>query len=269
MTPIAIALALLTGIFLGLLGAGGSSIAVPVFMYALGMDAKQAIASSLPVVGVVALVGAIRHWRAGNLDAPAAMTFAPTAVVGAFSGARAAEFISGSVQIILFALVMMVASVLMFRDSGQDCQAKDLSSARPRFAPVWKVGIVGLGVGILTGLVGVGGGFLIVPALVLLTGLSMKRAIGTSLAVIAVNTMSGFVGYTGHVAIQWGLVGGFAAVAAGGIFVGAAMNQRVSQQRLRRGFAMFLAIVAVFVLTSQVRGQQHTPGHGSSSRGQR
>ena len=250
MTLVAAIFALLIGVCLGMLGAGGSAITVPVFAYVIGLTPKAAISSSLPVIGIVSLVGALRHWRCGNLNSSVALLFAPASMLGAFGGARLAAYAAGSVQMVLFACVMLTAAVLMFRDSGRMCATTELPPDRSRGKP-WKLMLLGAAVGAMTGLVGVGGGFLIVPALVIFQSIPMRTAIGTSLAIIAANSGAGFAGYIGQVTIPWGLVGGFALIASAGILLGAGLCKQVSQTKLRRGFAVFLASIAVFILAER------------------
>ena len=234
-------LASVIGLSLGLLGGGGSILTVPVFVYVLGYAAKPAIAMSLPVVGATSLVGAIGHWRAGNVNLRQALTFGIVAMVGAFAGARLADLVSGVFQLTLLALVMLGAALSMLRRPiAQPPGAEPVSR--------WVVLVVGLGVGLLTGLVGIGGGFLIVPALVVLARLPMKQAVGTSLLVIAMNSASGFLGYLGQVDVPWAFMAVFTAIAIGGILVGTYLVRFVSQQALKRSFAVFLLVMAGVIL---------------------
>lgn len=235
-------LAALIGLSLGILGGGGSILTVPIFVYVLGFGAKQAIALSLSVVGVTSLVGALGHWRAGNVQARTALLFGSVAMVGAFAGAKLAALLSGGMQLMLLGLVMLAASVSMFRRRSGDPVA-----GRRRAAPLL-IGVVGVTVGILTGIVGIGGGFLIVPALVLLAGVPMKQAVGTSLLVIAMNAAAGFAGYLGQVPIDWGFLAGFTAVAVAGILAGTYLIRFVSPDALQRAFAVFLLVVGGLVL---------------------
>lgn len=212
-------------------------------MYVLGFETKQAIASSLAIVAVVSLVGAAGHWRAGRVRVRTALAFGAVAMVGAFAGARLAGYLSGAAQLILLALVMIVAAGLMF--TGGAARAAPPSGAEQRLGTV---AAAGFGVGVLTGLVGIGGGFLIVPALVLLLAVPMKEAVGTSLLVITLNAAAGFAGYLGTVEIAWGFLAGFTAVAIGGIIAGTRLVRHVPTGALRRGFAVFLVAVGVFIL---------------------
>jgi hypothetical protein len=240
--PLGFALAALIGLSLGMLGGGGSILTVPVFVYVLGFGAKQAIAMSLAVVGVTSLVGAMGHWRAGNLELRTAGLFGVVAMAGAFGGAKLATFLSGSVQLLLLGVVMLAAAVSMLKRRGTGGAAADA-----RRAPLPVIGAAGIAVGILTGIVGIGGGFLIVPSLVLLAGVSMKQAVGTSLLVIALNSAAGLAGYLGQVAIPWGFLASFTAVAVAGILAGTYLVRLVSADALRRAFAVFLLVMGGLV----------------------
>jgi uncharacterized membrane protein YfcA len=237
-------LALAIGLSLGILGGGGSILTVPIFVYVMGYTAKQAIAMSLVVVGATSLVGAIRHWRVGNFDVRAAAVFGFLAMVGARLGAELARVIPGIVQLALLGVVMLVAAILMLR------RRDDSPAQSPRAGGVFAAATaaVGLGVGLLTGLIGTGGGFLFVPALVLLARLPMKVAVGTSLFVITLSTAAGAFGYRGQVTVPWGVLALFTMIAIVGIFIGTWLLHYVSQQALRRAFAYFLFGMAGFVL---------------------
>jgi uncharacterized membrane protein YfcA len=237
------AFALVIGIALGLLGGGGSILTVPVFTYVAGLDPKVAIASSLPVIAVTSAVGALGHWRARTVQPRTALLFGSFAMVGGFAGARLAAFLPGTVQLLLFAVVMLGAAASMLRQAP----AAPAAGERPR--PGLRTLLpLGLGVGALTGLVGVGGGFLIVPALAQFGGLPMHVAVGTSLLVIAMNSAAGTLGYLGQVHFPLPLLVPFTALAVAGIVVGARLAQRVSPRALRRGFAMLLLVVATYIL---------------------
>jgi uncharacterized membrane protein YfcA len=238
-------LALAIGLSLGILGGGGSILTVPIFVYVMGYTAKQAIAMSLVVVGATSLVGAFRHWRAGNVDVRAALMFGVLAMIGARLGAELSRIVPGIVQLSLLGVVMLVAAALMLRPRGEG------NEPPPRRNVVFSVAAtagVGLGVGLLTGLIGTGGGFLFVPSLVLLARLPMKTAVGTSLFVIALSTAAGAFGYRGQTAVPWGVVALFTFIAIAGIFVGTRLLRYVSQQALRRAFAYFLFGMSAFVL---------------------
>jgi uncharacterized membrane protein YfcA len=239
-------LALAIGLSLGTLGGGGSILTVPIFVYVMGYTAKQSIAMSLVVVGATSLVGAFRHWRAGNFDVRAAIVFGVLAMIGARFGAEMARLVPGIVQLALLGVVMLIAAALMLRRRDESAVAPALSKGTVSSAAA--TAGVGLGVGILTGLVGTGGGFLFVPALVLLARLPMKTAVGTSLFVITLSTAAGALGYRGQAAVPWGVVALFTLIAIVGIFIGTRLLRFVSQQALRRAFAYFLFGMAGFVL---------------------
>jgi uncharacterized membrane protein YfcA len=181
------------------------------------------------------------------------LTFGIFGALGTFAGARLGLVLPVVVQLTLFALVMYAAAWRMLnaqpprRSVGAlavgECESGDCSNFP--YAHIARHGIL---VGVLAGVVGVGGGFLIVPALVLLSGLSMKRAVGTSLSIVAFQSTAGFAGYAGAVPIDYPLLAGFTAVAVAASFLGAHIGQRMDQQRLKRGFGVFLILVATYIL---------------------
>ena len=240
MPLLALALAFVMGLSLGLLGGGGSILTVPILVYVVGIGVKPAVAMSLAVVGSTSAAGAASHAWHGNVRLRPALMFAPLAMAGTFLGARLAAYLDETAQLVLFGSVMLLAAGLMFRRR----------EARPEAGPPhWVlVSASGLVVGVLTGLIGVGGGFLIVPALVLLAGVPMHQAVGTSLLVIALNAAAGLVAYAGVVKIPWRTLLGFALAALAGALFGARLARRVSPDRLRRGFAILLMLVAIGVL---------------------
>lgn len=213
-------------------------------MYVVGIETKAAVAMSLAIVAVVSLVGAVGHWRAGRVRVRTALIFGAIAMIGAFAGARLAVFLSGAAQLILLAGVMLAAAGLMLGRGSR--RGEPERPGREHGLPV--VAAAGLGVGILTGMVGVGGGFLIVPALVLLLAVPMKEAVGTSLLVITLNAAAGFGGYIGTVEIAWGFLAAFTAIAIVGIVAGTRLVHHVQTGTLRRGFAVFLVVVGAFIL---------------------
>lgn len=256
MALLGLALAALIGLSLGMLGGGGSILTVPIFVYVLGFGAKEAIAMSLAVVGATSLFGAASHWRAGNVNLRVALIFGVVAMVGTYLGARLAVFFSGAAQLALFAVVMLLAAYFMFRGRREPAgeAARGAVPATPEAReraggmPLGLIVVEGIAVGVLTGLVGVGGGFLIVPALVLLGKLPMKEAVGTSLLVIALKSFAGFYGYLGQVEVAWVFMGVFTAVAVVGIVVGTALVRRVPQRTLQRAFAVFLMVMGSWLL---------------------
>lgn len=238
-------LALLVGVSLGLLGGGGSILTVPIFVYVMGIEPKPAIAMSLGVVGLVSLLGVRSHWTAGRVDLRIAAVFGPIAMVGTYAGARLSVFLTGAAQLALFAGVMLLAAIFMFRDRPESRERHDEAPSPSRWL---LIGVEGLAVGILTGLVGVGGGFLIVPALVLLAHVPMKQAVGTSLLVIAMKSAAGFVGYLGTPGIDLSFMISFSAAAGVGIIGGSRLVGFIPQRVLRRSFAGFLLVMGILIL---------------------
>jgi uncharacterized membrane protein YfcA len=262
-----LSLALLIGLSLGLLGAGGSILTVPVFVYILGLDVKSAIAASLIVVGATSLLGAARHWSGGHTRVSLALGFGAVAMVGSYAGARLAELLTGGLQLALFAVVMLASAAAMLRGRPAAPRVRaepervvrsaasqsssrghrrggdsDGAASRPL------LGLTALAVGALTGLVGVGGGFLIVPALVLMARLPMRQAVGTSLLVIAMNSAAGLTGYLQHVHMAWGPTILFTTIAGAGILAGASLTRFFSPNALRRVFAGFVIVTALAIL---------------------
>ncbi len=248
-------LALLIGLSLGLIGGGGSILAVPILVYVLGIDAKTAIAMSLAIVGIVSLIGVIPHWKQGNVNLKTAISFTPPAMLGAFLGARLAALplVTDTIQLVCFALIMLVASFFMIR-KPKEKQNDHLELSVPKkyqsqFKYPWLVIILeGLGVGVLTGFVGVGGGFAIIPALVLLGRIPMKEAIGTSLLIITFKSATGFIGYLNQVNINWNLMLSFTTVAVLGVIWGAYFSGKIQGTKLQRAFGYFLIATAIFIL---------------------
>ncbi len=247
MMILGLVLALVVGLSMGLLGAGGSILAVPIFVYIIGFEVKSSIAMSLAVVGATSLVGAIQHWRIRNVNLRIAVMFAPAAMAGTYLGARLAVFFSGGAQLVLFGTVLLAAGLSMLREAGRTAHDSGWHMRRSVGTAALIV-LEALAVGVLTGLVGVGGGFLIVPVLVLLGGLPMKQAVGTSLLIITLKSFAGFVGYLGQVDVDWGFMAGFTGIAVCGILVGAHVAQSVSARSLKRGFAVLILVMGVVIL---------------------
>ncbi len=233
-------LAIFIGLSLGLLGGGGSILTVPILVYSFQIDPKTSIALSLAIVGVTSLIGTLTHFKAGNVNLKTVAVFAPLAMVGTFTGAKLSVFFSGEAQLILFAVIMLLASVFMFKDPKY---SKGEEKANPLF-----LGLQGFIVGIITGIIGIGGGFLIVPALVILAQVPMKQAVGTSLFVIFLNSISGFIGYLGLVAIDWIFLGKFVLAAGVGIILGTYLVKFIPPAKLKKIFAIFLIFMGIFIL---------------------
>ena len=258
MIIIAIFAGAITGIVLGLFGSGGSIIAMPALMYLLDVEAKSAIAMSMGIVAITATVSGWDNWRRGNVDLKVAAMFGLFGVIGTYGGARLGVYTPVQVQLTLFALVMYAAAWKMLQSKKQPVRqlatagGPPLSEDEVISAHMGHIAAHGVGVGVLTGLVGVGGGFLIVPALVLLSGIPMKLAIGTSLVIVAAKSYSGFAGYVGAVPVDWTTMGLFTTVTVAGSFVGTRIAHRFSQATLKRSFGIFLVFVASYILLKTV-----------------
>ncbi|MQY14567.1 hypothetical protein SRB5_47350 [Streptomyces sp. RB5] len=243
-----LAASVLIGISLGILGGGGSILTVPILVYLAGQDSKEAIATSLFVVGVTSLVGLIPHARAGRVRWRTGLIFGTVAMVGAYGGGRLAEYISGTVLLIAFALMMLATAAAMLRRKRGDAAPKPAHTE----LPVKHVIVEGLVVGAVTGLVGSGGGFLVVPALALLGGLPMSVAVGTSLLVIAMKSFSGLAGHLSGVEIDWGMALMVTAAAVVGSLIGSRFAGRIPQETLRTAFGWFVVVMGVFVLSQNL-----------------
>jgi len=247
MTTFGALLALAIGLVLGLLGGGGSILAVPTFLYVFHVEPKPAIAMSLVVVGMSALVGFVTHWRQGTVNVRIALLFGVLAMAGSFGGARLAHFVPASAQLALFAAFALTAAVFMLRDSLRPRLAAPGHDAGPlRFSSL--LGVQAVGVGVLTALIGAGGGFLIVPSLVIMANVPVKEAVGSSLLIIAMNAASGVAGYLGQVAFDWALVGWFTAVAAAGALMGTRFMRRVPAARIKQGFAIMILVLGSYLV---------------------
>lgn len=243
MTAVVVVLAVLIGVSLGLLGGGGSILTVPLLVYVAGMPAKEAIATSLLVVGVTSAAATIGHARAGRVQWRTGLVFGVAGMAGAYAGGRVAEFIPGTVLLVAFAVMMVATGAAMLRGR------RGVDAERAHGAlPVGRVVLDGLVVGLVTGLVGAGGGFLVVPALALLGGLPMPVAVGTSLLVIAMKSAAGLAGYLSSVQIDWGLAALVTTAAVVGSLVGGRLAGRISPEHLRLGFGWFVLVMAAVVL---------------------
>lgn len=248
MIALTLALAVLVGVTLGLLGGGGSILTVPLLAYVAGMDAKQAIAASLLVVGVTSAVGAVSHARAGRVQWRVGLVFGAAGMAGAYLGGLLARFVPGSVLLIGFALMMVATAAAMLR-GRKTAAVADQPGHR---LPVFKIVLEGLVVGLVTGLVGAGGGFLVVPALVLLGGLPMPVAVGTSLVVIAMKSFAGLAGHLAAVDIEWGIAGMVTAAAVLGGLLGARLTALINPDVLRKAFGWFVLAMSSVIFAQEI-----------------
>ncbi len=252
---------LITGILLGIFGSGGSIITMPALLYLLDVEPKSAIAMSLGIVAVTATITAMQHWRHGNVDLRITAVFGLFGVIGTYFGALVGVITPIVIQLSVFAFVMYAAAWKMLKPESQSkpqqhrsvgAMAVDLTADNTDALNYTHIAIHGIAVGILTGIVGVGGGFLIVPALVLLSGLSMKKAVGTSLSIVSLKSFAGFAGYAGSVTIDYQMMGIFTVIAVIGSVVGSQLGHRLPADLLKRGFGGFLLLVASYILFKSV-----------------
>lgn len=240
----ALALSTLIGLSLGLLGAGGSILALPVLVYVAGVEVHTAIGMSLAIVGSTALVGGLVHARAGRVDLRAGALFGVAGMLAAPLGARASHLVSPRVLLVSFAALLVGVGALMLRDDRAG-PARDHPRASP---PRLAAPLAGLGVGWLTGFLGIGGGFLIVPALTLLARVQLGAALGTSLLVIAANAGAGLLSHVRRVPPPLGLTAAFTACAVAGALAGVRLASGLEPARLRRAFALFVIAVGLVLL---------------------
>jgi uncharacterized protein len=241
-----LAAAVAIGLALGGLGGGGSILTVPALVYLAEVDPKPAIAMSLVVVGLTSAFALIPHARAGNVRWSTGLLFGGAGMAGAYGGGRLAEFIPAGVLLAGFAVMMVITAVAMLRP-------REVPAEQEARQPPWlKIFAEGAAVGLVTGLVGAGGGFLVVPALVLLGGLSMPVAVGTSLLVIALKSGAAVAGHLHSVSIDWTLTLAVTALAVVGSLLGARITRNVPPGALRKGFGWFVVVMGVGVLASQI-----------------
>ncbi len=240
--------ALVIGLALGILGSGGSILAVPILIYLVGEPEKAAIAESLFIVGTISLTGVIPSAIKKQVHWKSVVLFGLPGMAGSYTGAWLSGYVSSAFQLIVFAVIMLVASGLMFRGKGPvPVQADKKTHAS------WKLVIEGLAVGMLTGLIGVGGGFLIVPVLVLLVGLEMSIAVGTSLFIIALNSFTGIFKHLDvleqlGLQMNWELILIFSVIGGAGSLAGKKISAKLSNEWLRKIFAVFLVVIGIYII---------------------
>jgi uncharacterized membrane protein YfcA len=235
----------LMGVSLGLLGGGGSILAVPILVYVMGVEEHVAIAISLVLVGLTAWAAAAQHHRAGQVDWKGGLLFAACGAPVSLLGARLSHELPGALLMLLFGTLMVVAGVAMFR--------RRLEPGEARGRNFIVLAACGAGVGFLTGFLGVGGGFLIVPALVLFLSEPMKSAIGTSLFVIGANCAVALWGHRQALEMNWGMLLPLGGAALAGTFAGVAASHRFHAAQLRKVFAVFIAVLGAWMVYRNLR----------------
>jgi uncharacterized membrane protein YfcA len=253
---LSLALSGLIGFALGVFGGGGSILAVPMLVFVTRVTPSAAVGMSLAIVGATSLVAGYAHHRRGQVRPKVALLFGGAGVVTAFLAARLTHLVAGDVLMLSFAALMILVGGWMLTGAGQvhPSEHRDESAAGPRRPRRMQAFLAGAVVGGITGFLGVGGGFLVVPALIAFAGLGMREAVGTSLLVIAINSAAGFVGHLGTGSLDFGLVAALTLAAVGGAVVGERAGRAVSIAKLRYGFAVFVIAVGVAVAVSSVYG---------------
>lgn len=252
----------LIGISLGLIGGGGSILTVPVLVYLFGVNAVEATAYSLFIVGTTSLVGTFPKYKEGVVNVKTGLIFGAPSILAVYLTRKwlvpaipDVVFTLGEYEVtksillmLLFAVLMVFASVSMIRDKKAS-QPADQTSKGLNYPMILAEGAI---VGMLTGLVGAGGGFLIIPALVLFTGLPMKEAVGTSLMIIAVKSLIGFTGDLGHFTMNWPLLLSVSGIAVAGIFAGNYLSARIDGAKLKKGFGWFVLVMGIYIIIKEL-----------------
>lgn len=268
MLALTLPIGLVVGITLGALGGGGSILTVPALVYLLGLDPRSATTGSLIIVGISSLIGALPHWRAGRVRLAQGVVFGGLGVGGAFLGSLLSTSVPQQVLLVAFAGLMLVVAGLMTRrrrsatrkgaagEADVAATVAPMVSLRPLRVDVRAVGVLLLtatAVGLLTGFFGVGGGFAVVPALVLAMRMPMPVAVGTSLVVISVNSASALVSRLGQdVTLDWRVIGSFTVAAIVGSLIGSRITARVSPARLSLAFTVLLVLVALYTAVRSI-----------------
>jgi uncharacterized membrane protein YfcA len=254
--------ALIIGIILGLIGGGGSILTVPILVYLLSLNPVVATAYSLFVVGVSSLLGALQNIRKGLVDFKTAIVFAIPAFIAVYSTRKylipaipEELFEVGNFMVtkdigimIFFALIMLLASYSMIKGKCANCDDED-SVIHYNYPMIFIEGIV---VGVLTGIVGAGGGFLIIPALVVLAKLPMKKAVATSLLIIAIKSLIGFIGDVENMDIDWAFLISFTAFSVVGIILGVWLNKFIEGNKLKKSFGWFVLVMGIYILFKEI-----------------
>lgn len=252
----------LIGISLGLIGGGGSILTVPVLVYLFGVQPLLATSYSLFIVGSTSLIGSVNNLRSGLINYKATLSFGAASVITVFSTRKFLVPILSTQTItignftvteslltmVLFGVLMLVASISMIRDKGAIGPEKECSDC----IKIFKLLGYGVGIGMVTGLLGAGGGFLLIPALMFFVKLPIKNAIGTSLAIIAMNSLVGFVGDIGHFNIDWIFLLSITTIAVAGIFIGELLNKRIAGKTLKKGFGWFVLVMGIYIIIREI-----------------
>jgi hypothetical protein len=240
----------LIGFSLGLLGGGGSILTVPILVYVIGQDVHAATGTSLAIVGGSALLGAFAHSRSGDVRIKSGLVFGLMSMISAIPGVWLNRLVAGKTILLLFAFLMLAVAMDMLRKKTAERQLQTAGMPCEAYTRMdWlRLLALGLVVGLLTGFFGVGGGFLIVPALVLVGNFPTRQAVGTSLLIIAMASVSGFLGHLSFGTVDLTIVGLFVFGGLGGVLSGTALAGRVPEQKLAKAFGWFTIIVALYLI---------------------
>lgn len=255
--------ALFIGISLGLIGGGGSILTVPVLVYLFGINPILSTSYSLFVVGSTSLVGAFNNYVKGFVRIKTALLFGLSSITTVFITRKflipliphhiatigTCSITEGLATMVMFAVLMVIASISMIKNSEQTTQEKQGESKK---LDLVKLLLYGVAIGIATGLLGAGGGFLLIPTLVLLVKLPMKDAIGTSLFIIALNSLIGFTGDIGHFNMDWLFLFKVTSIAISGTFIGSLIGKKISGEKLKKGFGWFVLVMGIYILTKEI-----------------
>lgn len=248
-----LSLSIVIGLLLGLLGGGGSILTLPMLVYLLHIEPKAAIFTTFVVVGVSSLMALIPHLRRSAVCWKSGLVFGGTGMLGAFCGGQLASFVSDSGLMTVFGLISLgTGSLMLLKKSTTNLAFEKIIGYCPLKLPLLRLSLIGSLVGCLTGLVGVGGGFLIVPALSLLVGLPMQAAIGTSILVIAMNALAGFIAYSNQLTLDFTLTLIVTTGALLGSGIGAWLSHYLPANLLKRGFGLLVMMVAAYVLSQSL-----------------
>lgn len=251
----------LIGISLGLIGGGGSILTVPVMVYLFGVQPLLATSYSLFIVGSTSLIGAVNNYRKGLVNIKAALFFGSASIITVFITRKfiipaipeniitlSGFTITGSfLTMVLFGVLMLAASISMIT-SKNTTSAEEECTDCVKFLQLLGYGVA---IGLITGLLGAGGGFLLIPALVFLVKMPMRKAIGTSLMIIALNSLIGFIGDIGNFIIDWPFLIKITLIAGGGIFLGGLINRRISGDKLKKGFGWFVLMMGIYIIIKE------------------
>jgi uncharacterized membrane protein YfcA len=250
---------LLIGITMGLIGGGGSILTIPILVYLFALSPTLAISYSLFIVGSTSLVGAYNNYRKGLINFQTVMLFGSSSITTVFIARKFiipylpdVFFRIGSFEVTHSLFVMVVFAILMLAASVSMMRSRKIVAVQQTKEKPWMLVFYGVLIGLVTGFLGAGGGFLLIPALVIIMKLPMKEAIGTSLLIIALNSLIGFLGDIGRHEIDWKFITIISAIAIAGIFIGGYFNQKVNSEKLKKGFGWFVLVMGIYIIVKEL-----------------